>query len=139
MRGITVWQPWASAIALGVKKIETRSWLTPYRGPLAIHAARRWRPLQSEFYALHAKTLARAGLDIELPLPLGQIIAVVDLGAMVRTDDCRPSTMEWAWGDYAKGRWAWLLKNPTQLVSRIPFRGSQTFFTVPDELIDSAR
>lgn len=39
MKALTLWQPWASLIALGVKTIETRSWSTSYRGPLAIHAA----------------------------------------------------------------------------------------------------
>lgn len=38
MRAITLWQPWASLIAIGAKTIETRSWSTAYRGPLAIHA-----------------------------------------------------------------------------------------------------
>lgn len=39
MKALTLWQPWASLVALGVKTIETRSWSTKYRGPLAIHAA----------------------------------------------------------------------------------------------------
>ncbi len=39
MKAIVLWQPWASLVALGVKTIETRSWSTKYRGPLAIHAA----------------------------------------------------------------------------------------------------
>lgn len=38
MRALTLWQPWASLVALDVKTIETRSWSTSYRGPLAIHA-----------------------------------------------------------------------------------------------------
>uniref|UniRef100_A0A6M3J354 ASCH domain-containing protein n=1 Tax=viral metagenome TaxID=1070528 RepID=A0A6M3J354_9ZZZZ len=33
MKAISLWQPWASAMALGWKKIETRSWGTSYRGP----------------------------------------------------------------------------------------------------------
>lgn len=41
MKVLTLHQPWASLIALGVKTIETRSWSTQYRGPLAIHAAAR--------------------------------------------------------------------------------------------------
>lgn len=41
MRALTLWQPWASLIALGAKTIETRSWSTKYRGPIAIHAAAR--------------------------------------------------------------------------------------------------
>lgn len=41
MRALTIHQPWASLVALGVKTIETRSWRTSYRGPLAIHAGQR--------------------------------------------------------------------------------------------------
>lgn len=41
IRTLTLWQPWASLVALGVKTIETRSWSTRHRGPLYIHAAAR--------------------------------------------------------------------------------------------------
>ena len=41
MKALTLWQPWATLVAIGAKKIETRSWKTNYRGPLAIHAAKR--------------------------------------------------------------------------------------------------
>ena len=37
-RALTLHQPWASLIAIGAKTMETRSWSTSYRGPLAIHA-----------------------------------------------------------------------------------------------------
>ena len=39
MKAITIWQPWASLLACGGKRFETRSWATSYRGPIAIHAA----------------------------------------------------------------------------------------------------
>lgn len=39
MKAITLTQPWATLVAIGAKQIETRSWATSYRGPLAIHAA----------------------------------------------------------------------------------------------------
>ena len=39
MKALSVWQPWASLLASGAKKYETRSWATHYRGPIAIHAA----------------------------------------------------------------------------------------------------
>ena len=44
MKALTLYQPWASLVALGVKTIETRSWSTPYRGPLAIHAGAKRPP-----------------------------------------------------------------------------------------------
>ena len=40
MKALTLHQPWASLIAVGAKKIETRPWSTKYRGPLAIHAGK---------------------------------------------------------------------------------------------------
>lgn len=43
MRAISVRQPWASMIANGQKTIETRTWLTQYRGSLLIVASRRPR------------------------------------------------------------------------------------------------
>lgn len=41
MKAITLWQPWATAMAMGVKRIETRSWFTRHRGDLLICAAKR--------------------------------------------------------------------------------------------------
>lgn len=41
MKALTLYQPWATLVAAGIKTIETRSWRTSYRGPLAIHAAAR--------------------------------------------------------------------------------------------------
>ncbi len=147
MRGITVWQPWASAIALGIKRYETRSWLTPYRGPLAIHAAMRWRKGQREILqSVRAQCSHReAGLWGPVEQLRGCIIAVVELTDMHNTTTWRvPGSglerlRQVSWGDFSDGRWAWRLERPAILAKPIPFRGSQTFFTVRDELIDSAR
>ena len=40
IKGLTLTQPWATLVASGAKKIETRSWNTKHRGWLAIHTAR---------------------------------------------------------------------------------------------------
>jgi hypothetical protein len=40
MKALTLTQPWATLVVLRAKHIETRSWRTPYRGVLAIHAAK---------------------------------------------------------------------------------------------------
>ena len=41
MKAISFWQPWASLMAEGAKKIETRKWRTHYRGDIVICAAKR--------------------------------------------------------------------------------------------------
>jgi len=42
MKALTIRQPWAWAITHGYKKFENRTWQTSYRGPLLIHAGRRF-------------------------------------------------------------------------------------------------
>lgn len=37
---LSVRQPWAALLAAGAKTLEIRSWLTHYRGPVLIHAAK---------------------------------------------------------------------------------------------------
>lgn len=39
MKVLSVRQPYASLIAAGVKRFESRTWSTDYRGPLLIHAS----------------------------------------------------------------------------------------------------
>ena len=41
MKCLSVRQPWASLLVSGIKDIENRSWDTPYRGKLLIHASSR--------------------------------------------------------------------------------------------------
>ncbi len=41
MKALTLTQPWASLMALGVKRIETRSWYTSYRGEVVIHSGQK--------------------------------------------------------------------------------------------------
>ena len=40
MKLLSLWEPWATLMAIGAKKIETRSWATSYRGWLAIQASK---------------------------------------------------------------------------------------------------
>lgn len=94
MKALTLTQPWASLIAFGAKTVETRSWATSYRGPLAIHAAANLTPvggvagLQRLIQeAPFAKVLAARdqgwGTDIMhdpgYSLPRGTVVAICQL------------------------------------------------------------
>lgn len=86
MKVITLTQPWATLVAIGAKKIETRSWETLRRGPLAIHAAKGLGPVggaqglmelcRSEPFR---SVLLAAGFLGTPALPLGAIVAVCTL------------------------------------------------------------
>lgn len=135
MKALSLWQPWASAIALGHKTIETRSWSTKYRGPIAIHAAKRWTPEQIRFASIeHALN------RMPKRLPLGAIVAVARLARVERTDDIETSVspIERIYGDYSWGRYGWVLEDIKPLREPISFRGAQGLFNVPDDLLVGA-
>lgn len=139
MKALTLTQPWASAVALGVKRIETRSWSTSYRGPLAIHAAKSM-PAYARFVALanlwpdhvhgrHVENpLIALGYETFRDYPRGAIVATCVLSACTRIAPAAPngeiSSVEAALGDYTPGRFAWFLTDIMPLPEPIPARGA---------------
>ncbi len=120
MKALTLHQPWASAIAAGLKRYETRSWATIYRGPLAIHAGKSVPAYAREDYEFAPTAIAR-------PMPLGAVVCVADLIACHRTEDRADAVSfeERGWGDWSPGRFAWELTNLRVLAPPIPARGAQ--------------
>lgn len=125
---LSLWQPHAQAIALGIKVYETRSWPTKYRGPLAIHAAKKlFRPQEyPSAWVLEARArLTVAGGSLQ-ELQYGTVVCVVDVVDCVPTDTIPPLF----WGDFRPGRWAFSLERVRRLKQEIPVAGRQGFFNV---------
>lgn len=149
MKAISLWQPWASLLACGAKKYETRSWATSYRGPIAIHASKR--PFDTDVY--FDRELHPFVNELNLPniysfgeLPYGCIIATAEIVGCYRIYDTVDngihivkcpnnkydfdkveyiSVTERAFGDWTEGRFAWEFKNMLMLPSPIPAKGRQ--------------
>lgn len=81
MKALTLTQPWATLVAIGLKRIETRSWSTPYRGPLAIHAAKSLGSMTTgEFVRLCSSEPFRSALGTEGDLTVrGAVVATCRL------------------------------------------------------------
>lgn len=176
MKALTIRQPWASLIALGVKTIETRSWRAPQSligQTIAIHAG-KWTPRIGAFagpihegpdggyeYAMLRDRDGERPWKLWSPegwmtLPLGAVVATATLAGclpMVDNDtgNNRPKqnryvymlddeamaidltltaerytsiTDQLPYGDFAPGRWAWMLTN-VQPCEPIPAKGKQ--------------
>ncbi len=137
MKAITLWEPWASLIAVGAKQYETRSWYTQHRGEIAIHAAKVEKYPPSEVRAVMKV------FEIDpLTLPYGKIVCIADITNCIEMDlelIAHQSIRESAVGDWGVGRYAWKLANVRVLEKPILARGSQGFWNwnCPDNLIFS--
>ena len=144
IRILSLWQPWATLIALSLKQYETRSWGTDYRGKLAIHAAKRKVRRDEVLPILYATGGGGVPMDVleklnclleeTERLPLGAIVAIADLTeCRLMTNDpyrtgahiYKQTALEIAVGNWAPGRYAWKLENVCTLDEPIPFKGSQ--------------
>jgi hypothetical protein len=157
MKVLTLTQPWATLVAIGAKHIETRRWSTSYRGPLAIHAAKGLGPVGGKQGLLSLcrsdpfrSVLLAAGILGTPALPLGAIVAVCELrgcriigqelngDATIAADDMFSWTPilgnERAFGNYAPGRYAWLLASVRALPEPIPAKGALGLWNYEGEL-----
>jgi hypothetical protein len=140
MKALTLTQPWATLVAIGAKTIETRSWFTNYRGPLAIHAAAGYGPGgRHGFNLLVCSEPFRSALwkywsdrprhldTLFATLPMGVVLATCELVAVAKIASlgysCDPGEPEKSFGDYTPGRYAWYLYNVQALPKPIPAKG----------------
>jgi activating signal cointegrator 1 len=138
MKALTLWQPWASLVAMGEKKVETRCWSTKYRGELAIHAAAKsppkWlgasrefpefrRELADVFCARERDLAAR----IDVMLPRGVVLCVVRLVDIQTTDEAAGflCQRELIFGNYEEGRYAWFFEMVERFETPVPARGNR--------------
>lgn len=146
MKALSLWQPHAQAIALGLKPYETRDWATGYRGPLAIHAAKRQWTDYGEWHDEARRRLCRAVPDgATVRMAYGAVVCVADLVDCIRTSELRgriPPDEEF-WGDFSdgelgRGRYAFKLRNVRVLPEPVPVRGQQGFFEVELDGVSAA-
>ena len=152
MRVLSLTQPWASLMAFGEKRYETRSWSTPYTGLVAIHAAKgfpRECMMLCKANEPFTGALVKHGATTLKPLvdAGGHIIAVVELVCCVRTrgevprkpdglfsQSVPPAEHEASFGDYSPGRFAWMTRGLRRLREPVAHRGAQGLRDLPPEV-----
>ena len=140
MKAITLYQPWATLIADGVKTLETRSW-RPYQTligeRIAIHAGKR----STADYFLDGptrETMRRNhGVNWSREIPFSAVVCTARLAwaGQVRSFEnedhvwvgCNPESLIKIdpYGDFSIGRWLWFLEHIRPLNPPVPARGSQ--------------
>jgi hypothetical protein len=116
MKALSLTQPWASLVALGEKKVETRSWSTRYRGPIAIHASMGFTRDDKSYCYLPPFSTVLAGHDLcPDTLPRGRVLCITAITDCMLISDgfsrmLGPtlSPNELKFGNYEPGRFAWV-------------------------------
>ncbi len=130
MKALSIHQPWASLIAEGHKTIETRTWKTNYRGPLAVHASKTGSDSNARSLWIDV-FMSRASKTIGIfpwKFPRGQIIATCTLHDIVCYTPqkfingygkhlCPPGKY------YQHGLYGWVLTDIKKLDTPIPCKG----------------
>lgn len=142
MKAITIKQPWATLIAIGEKKFETRSWPTRYRAQIAIHAGKKVDKAACMAEEIRS-VLAKHGYGSPEDLPTGAVIAVGELTAcyqiqsfsegeqdviLAHNDEfvhlsAERDALEICFGDYSEGRYAWEIRHLNKLALPIRCKG----------------
>jgi hypothetical protein len=128
MRAISIRQPWAALVALGLKDIENRPWRTSHRGPVLVHASlgrsgRSLLDIERDYDVAITDELA------QLYARVGGIIGVVDM-----VDCVGASGSKWFDGPLnSKGKpnYGFALRNGRPLAFR-PMPGRLGLFETPD-------
>lgn len=156
MKALSLTQPWATLVAIGAKRVETRSWRTSYRGPVAIHAAQGF-PGWAQNECLGEPFMGRlmvAGFSHTRELPRGAMVAVAAISGVYRIppdlwepDPAAPdgfwerivTTDEHDFGDYAPGRYAWQLTRVQALPQPVPCKGALGLWALPPDVYEQVK
>lgn len=158
IRILSLWQPWASLVAMNLKQFETRPRGTKYRGKIAIHACKTQpncvnAELERIYDASGGSQQFKDAIEaITLPLPQGCILAIADLtqcSEMTNFPGLNPpwreislnkvcsrlSNLELAVGDWRPGRYAWKLENIRPIANPIYYRGKQGLTIIREPMV----
>lgn len=151
MKTISLWQPWASLIVEGKKLIETRSWHTSYRGLIGIHAA-----MKCPIDGLSLMNIENRKLVFDVlghkeetvnwkdTFPTGFILGYANLTDCILITEAisnflkDKAAVEYTFGDFTPGRYAWIMEDAVKLDKPIPAKGKQRLWECGIDIEDVA-
>ena len=117
MKAITIKQPWANLIVMGLKDVENRTWSTNYRGRVLVHAS----------------SIPNIDALCDWEEKLGIVPKCAIVGSVEIIDCVLNHPSKWA----IEGHWHWVLANPIMYKKPIKgIRGKLSFWNYDGELLE---
>jgi hypothetical protein len=139
MKALSIRQPWATLIVLGMKTVENRSWVTNYRGKLLIHAA---KTITKEDMQAGRKFCQENGFPFPENFPTRGFIGMCDFTGIIweetegLTTDRTPAMLTNEVRGYIDGSIGFFLEN-AKPINYIPAPGRLGLFNPPAEIMES--
>ncbi|PON54541.1 Ribosome biogenesis factor NIP7-like [Trema orientale] len=141
---LTMHQPWASLLVYGIKRIEGRSWPSPVRGRLWIHAASKvpdeatvkaMEDFYREIYALNGVN------DLKFPehYPVSRLLGCVEVvGCLEREELAGWEMVPEGVRLEAQTDFCWLCEQPQKLLIPFEMRGYQGVYNLEKKIYEAA-
>ena len=124
MRALSILQPYAWLIVAGHKDIENRTWRSGYKGPMLVHAGKKYSRRDHDEYAEEFAEDAIVLPEFE-DMCLGGVVGVATMTDCVLQHSSR-------WKD--DGTWGFVLRDQRELPF-VPWRGQLGFFDIPESAV----
>lgn len=145
MKALSLTRPWTELVMSGEKTVENRTWRTPYRGLLVVHAARSWDPQARQLFD---KLVGLEPDDADRYCPRDRQTTPVGYLGVVTLIDCHPAGSaecqpfaDWCpmcspWS--FDGQWHWVITGARRFPQPIPGGGRLGLFDPPPDVASAA-
>lgn len=136
IKGLSLWQPWATLMALGQKQYETRPGRMKYRGWVLIKATQTSPTWAMALLSRDPFAMALRGRH----LPHGEALCLVRVVDCIATEEVTRmevnanlyesyliSDKEWDYGDYGPKRFVYITDKTVRLLRPFPSKGRQGY------------
>jgi len=128
MKTLSIQQPYAGLLILGIKHHETRSWNTKHRGLLAIHASAKLtfdgKQMLNWLMQNDPNRFFVGSESYEMCTRLGMVLGTVRITDTRSTNDgFKIESLESIVGDFSPNRYFWTCDNPVVFASPVPAVG----------------
>ncbi|CAN5648883.1 hypothetical protein BH10PSE18_BH10PSE18_14930 [soil metagenome] len=129
MPALSIRQPWAWLITHGYKDVENRTWATPFRGTLLVHAG---KTLTRRYYDDTCASLRLAGL---LPSDMPSFDALkAETGGIVGVANV-VNCVETSFSPWKQDNSHGFVMSDARPLAMVPWVGRLGFFNVPNDVV----
>jgi hypothetical protein len=139
MRALTLWQPWASAVATRRKPIENRSWAPPRNligQPFALHAGKHWDDRATLICGIDPRASDLLPIDDDILEIRGAVIGIATIDRVIVPDaalgtDEHVDALTDLQRLWYSGSYGWVLRDVVRLPEPVHCRGFRNLWTLP--------